>query len=157
VGNRADSTTYIRMKTKAASETGIRHTLINLSAEATADEIVHVVNKLNHDQDVSGLLVQLPLGDHIDADGERKVTEAIIPEKDVDGCVPFFSPERLLSSSPAKSYIHTVFSPFYIGSTRITLATCHPAFQTPCLLPVHHWELCACSNLPASHSPALTP
>ncbi len=44
-----------------------------------------VVKKLNNDDTVSGILVQLPLGDHIGADGERIVTEAVSPEKDVDG------------------------------------------------------------------------
>jgi methylenetetrahydrofolate dehydrogenase (NADP+)/methenyltetrahydrofolate cyclohydrolase/formyltetrahydrofolate synthetase len=73
------------MKMKAAEEVGIRHKHITLSAEATVDEIVDIVKKLNNDNTVSGILVQLPLGDHIGADGERIVTEAVNPEKDVDG------------------------------------------------------------------------
>lgn len=73
------------MKMKAAEELGIRHKHINLPAEATVDEIVDIVKKLNNDDTVSGILVQLPLGDHIGADGERIVTEAVSPEKDVDG------------------------------------------------------------------------
>ena len=58
---------------------------INLSAEATVDEVVRHVRQLNDDESVSGILVQLPLGDHVGPDGERTVTEAISPEKDVDG------------------------------------------------------------------------
>jgi methylenetetrahydrofolate dehydrogenase (NADP+)/methenyltetrahydrofolate cyclohydrolase/formyltetrahydrofolate synthetase len=73
------------MKIKAAKEVGIHHKHITLPVEATVDEIVEIVKKLNHDDAVSGILVQLPLGDHIDADGERIVTEAVSPEKDVDG------------------------------------------------------------------------
>jgi methylenetetrahydrofolate dehydrogenase (NADP+)/methenyltetrahydrofolate cyclohydrolase/formyltetrahydrofolate synthetase len=73
------------MKMKAAEEVGIRHKHITLPAESTVDEIVDVVRKLNSDDTVSGILVQLPLGDHIGPDGERIVTEAVSPEKDVDG------------------------------------------------------------------------
>jgi methylenetetrahydrofolate dehydrogenase (NADP+)/methenyltetrahydrofolate cyclohydrolase/formyltetrahydrofolate synthetase len=73
------------MKLKAAEEVGIRHKHITLPAEVTVDEIVDIVKKLNNDNTVSGILVQLPLGDHIGADGERLVTEAVSPEKDVDG------------------------------------------------------------------------
>ena len=73
------------MKFKAAEEVGISYNHITLPAEATVDEIVEVVQKLNNDDAVGGILVQLPLGDHIGADGERIVTEAVSTEKDVDG------------------------------------------------------------------------
>ena len=86
-GARPDSTTYVRMKAKAAAETGIKYTHVHLEAEASVQEIVSVVEKLNRDESVSGILVQLPLGDHITAEGERQVTEAISPDKDVDGYV----------------------------------------------------------------------
>ena len=84
-GSRPDSTVYVRMKIKAAEEVGILYKHITLPVEATVDEIVDVVQKLNSDDAVSGIIVQLPLGDHIGPDGERTVTEAISPEKDVDG------------------------------------------------------------------------
>ncbi|KAI0256698.1 P-loop containing nucleoside triphosphate hydrolase protein [Lactifluus subvellereus] len=84
-GARPDSSLYVRMKTKAAEEVGILAKHITLPLESTVDEVVDVVKKLNSDNTVSGILVQLPLGDHISADGERIVTEAISPEKDVDG------------------------------------------------------------------------
>ncbi|KAI0006034.1 FTHFS-domain-containing protein [Russula compacta] len=84
-GARPDSSVYVRMKIKAAEEVGILHKHITLPVEATVDEIVDVVKRLNSDDTVSGILVQLPLGDHIGADGERIVTEAVSPEKDVDG------------------------------------------------------------------------
>lgn len=76
------------MKIKAAEEVGILYKHITLPVEATVDEIVDVVQKLNSDDAVSGIIVQLPLGDHIGPDGERTVTEAISPEKDVDGYAP---------------------------------------------------------------------
>ena len=73
------------MKGKAATETGILFDHVKLPVESTADEIVSLVRKLNDDEKVSGILVQLPLGDHIGTHGERQVTEAISPQKDVDG------------------------------------------------------------------------
>ncbi|THH31151.1 hypothetical protein EUX98_g3053 [Antrodiella citrinella] len=84
-GARPDSVVYVRMKAKAAEEVGIRFKHINLPEEATVEEVVEVVQKLNNDSSVSGVLVQLPLGPHVGAEGERTVTEAVSPEKDVDG------------------------------------------------------------------------
>ncbi|KAJ3492354.1 hypothetical protein NLI96_g18 [Meripilus lineatus] len=84
-GSRPDSSTYVRMKIKAAEEVGIKINHIQLSGDADVDEIVSVVNQLNADASVSGILVQLPLGPHVGAAGERIVTEAVSPEKDVDG------------------------------------------------------------------------
>lgn len=75
------------MKAKAAEEVGIKFKHVAIPAETEVDEVVQIVKKLNDDQSVSGILVQLPLGDHVGADGERTVTEAVSPEKDVDGFV----------------------------------------------------------------------
>uniref|UniRef100_A0A0W0F933 C-1-tetrahydrofolate synthase, cytoplasmic n=1 Tax=Moniliophthora roreri TaxID=221103 RepID=A0A0W0F933_MONRR len=84
-GERPDSSTYVRMKAKAAEEVGIRYRHVALPAEATVGEIIDVVKNLNDDDTVSGVIVQLPLGDHVTHEGERLVTEAVSPEKDVDG------------------------------------------------------------------------
>ncbi len=84
-GERPDSSTYVRMKAKAAQEVGIEFRHLQLPADAAVDQIVQVVKQLNGDEQVNGILVQLPLGDHIGADGERLVTESVSPEKDVDG------------------------------------------------------------------------
>lgn len=84
-GARPDSSVYVRMKAKASEEVGIKFSHITLPEEAPLEEVVEIVQKLNADPAVSGILVQLPLGPHIGADGERTVTEAISPEKDVDG------------------------------------------------------------------------
>ena len=91
-GDRPDSTVYVRMKTKAAEEVGIKMTHIRLPESASVDEVVALVQKLNADSEISGILVQLPLGPHVDSDGVRTVTEAISPEKDVDGYVLFSFP-----------------------------------------------------------------
>jgi methylenetetrahydrofolate dehydrogenase (NADP+)/methenyltetrahydrofolate cyclohydrolase/formyltetrahydrofolate synthetase len=73
------------MKAKAANEVGIQFRHIKVPLESTAEEIVEIVRKLNEDEQVSGILVQLPLGDHIQPADVRLVTEAVSPEKDVDG------------------------------------------------------------------------
>lgn len=86
-GSRSDSNAYVRMKAKAAEEVGIAYQHVSVPAEASVDEIVERVKNLNDDEKVSGVLVQLPLGDHIKPEGERTVTEAISPQKDVDGYV----------------------------------------------------------------------
>ncbi|PPR08070.1 hypothetical protein CVT24_010531 [Panaeolus cyanescens] len=84
-GERSDSSTYIRMKAKAAEQAGIKFQHIKVPAQSTSEEIIRIVQDLNADENVNGILVQLPLGEHIDSAGERAVTEAISPEKDVDG------------------------------------------------------------------------
>lgn len=73
------------MKKQAAEECGFKYTHVQLPEGAPQEEIIRRVRELNEDRGVDGVLVQLPLGDHIDADGERRVTEAVSPEKDVDG------------------------------------------------------------------------
>lgn len=73
------------MKRNAAQELGIAIKHISLPLEATIGEVISVVKDLNDDATVSGILVQLPLGPHIDIVGERSVIEAIAPKKDVDG------------------------------------------------------------------------
>ncbi|KAJ7046787.1 formate--tetrahydrofolate ligase-domain-containing protein [Mycena alexandri] len=84
-GERPDSTVYVRMKAKAAEEVGIKFHHVALPATSTVDEVIEIVKRLNSDEKVSGILVQLPLGEHITPEGERLVTEAVSPEKDVDG------------------------------------------------------------------------
>ncbi|KZT26435.1 FTHFS-domain-containing protein [Neolentinus lepideus HHB14362 ss-1] len=84
-GVRPDSSVYVRMKAKAAEEVGIKFKHVTLPAEAEVDEVVRIVKQLNDDDTVSGILVQLPLGEHVGALGERTVTEAVSPGKDVDG------------------------------------------------------------------------
>lgn len=92
------------MKAKAAEEVGISLNHITLPESATVEEIVSVVKKLNDDLSVSGVLVQLPLGSHVGPAGERTVTEAISPEKDVDGSVVTSSrdPSFRLTRTPPK-------------------------------------------------------
>lgn len=86
-GSRPDSTAYIRMKTKACEEVGIKSTHLKLPGDVTAQGVVDAIRLLNEDEGVSGVLVQLPIGDGdgIGPDGERLVIEKLGAEKDVDG------------------------------------------------------------------------
>lgn len=82
VGDRLDSSTYVRMKLKAAEEVGILCELIHLSTSITEPELLMQIHKLNNDPSVHGILVQLPVPDHI---SEHAITSAVADEKDVDG------------------------------------------------------------------------
>jgi methylenetetrahydrofolate dehydrogenase (NADP+)/methenyltetrahydrofolate cyclohydrolase/formyltetrahydrofolate synthetase len=78
------------MKLKAAAEAGIKCTLVQLGGleDGIGEvEVMAEVDRLNKDEKVHGIIVQLPLSDDIGRDGERRITEAVSPEKDVDGCV----------------------------------------------------------------------
>ncbi|CAE7910556.1 FOLD2 [Symbiodinium sp. KB8] len=85
VGERRDSATYVRMKAKACKEVGIASFQHNLPAEVSQEELMALVAQLNEDDAVHGILVQLPLPDHID---EHAVLESIDVSKDVDGLHP---------------------------------------------------------------------
>ncbi|XP_042652275.1 probable bifunctional methylenetetrahydrofolate dehydrogenase/cyclohydrolase 2 isoform X10 [Tyto alba] len=82
VGDNPASHIYVRNKIKAAAAVGISSEIILRPKDISQEELLDMTVKLNKDSAVSGLLVQLPLPDHID---ERAVCNAITPEKDVDG------------------------------------------------------------------------
>lgn len=82
VGDNPASHSYVRGKTRAAAEAGIESDTLTYDASTGQDEILGVVERLNRDARVDGILVQLPLPDHIDAD---VVVQSIDPGKDVDG------------------------------------------------------------------------
>jgi methylenetetrahydrofolate dehydrogenase (NADP+)/methenyltetrahydrofolate cyclohydrolase/formyltetrahydrofolate synthetase len=86
IGDRPDSSTYVKMKLKAAEEAGVGCELVKLPEATTEFELLSAITKCNEDITVDGILVQLPLPDHID---EVKVTNAVLADKDVDGFGPF--------------------------------------------------------------------
>lgn len=88
VGNNPASKAYVRSKVRACQETGIRSLKIELAADASEQDLLDEVDKLNRDTNVHGILVQLPLPHHMD---EERVIERIDPSKDVDG----FHPENV--------------------------------------------------------------
>lgn len=85
VGNDGGSETYVAHKVKDCEEVGFRSTLIRMPASVSEQELLAKVVELNADPELDGLIVQLPLPDHI---SEDKVIENISPLKDVDGFHP---------------------------------------------------------------------
>jgi len=85
VGTRRDSETYVNMKTKACKKMGIQSYGQNLPENISQDDLINVVQELNSNPEVHGILVQLPLPPHIN---EEEILAAISLEKDVDGFHP---------------------------------------------------------------------
>ena len=85
VGDHPASTSYVRSKRKACAETGIVWHPHELAASTTQSELLGLVQSLNGRRDVHGILVQLPLPAHLDAEA---IIDAIDPQKDVDGLHP---------------------------------------------------------------------
>lgn len=85
VGNNPASTVYVGNKKKACAYVGIKSLAYELPEKTTQEELLALIDKLNNDKTVNGILVQLPLPKHIDED---VVTERIAPIKDVDGFHP---------------------------------------------------------------------
>ena len=85
VGEDPASDIYIRLKHKAAGEVGMKAKDVRLASRTTEEELLEQVRELNADDAIDGMLVQLPLPDHID---EARVIRAIDPVKDVDGLHP---------------------------------------------------------------------
>ena len=85
VGNVAASSVYVKAKTKSATEVGIEVIDHHLPEETTEEELLQIVNKLNNQDNVNGILVQLPLPKNIN---EQLVLDSIHPDKDADGFHP---------------------------------------------------------------------
>jgi methylenetetrahydrofolate dehydrogenase (NADP+)/methenyltetrahydrofolate cyclohydrolase len=123
VGENPASKAYVGGKIRACNETGITSILRSLPDDVSEDDLLDVVDDLNADNDVHGILVQLPLPGHID---EALVIERIRPDKDVDGfhpvnvgrmmlgidgflpCTPAGIPELILRSGLTLSGKHAV-------------------------------------------------
>ncbi|MBQ5824136.1 MAG: bifunctional methylenetetrahydrofolate dehydrogenase/methenyltetrahydrofolate cyclohydrolase FolD [Clostridia bacterium] len=85
VGDDFASRTYVNNKKKTCDEVGIKSLEFAMPAETTQEELLELVNKLNNDESVNGILCQLPIPKHID---EKVILNAILPEKDVDAFHP---------------------------------------------------------------------
>ncbi|HHX11641.1 MAG TPA: bifunctional methylenetetrahydrofolate dehydrogenase/methenyltetrahydrofolate cyclohydrolase FolD [Clostridiales bacterium] len=85
VGNNSASTVYVGNKKKACAYVGINSVSYELPEETSEEELLSLVKKLNQDEEINGILVQLPLPKHINED---KVIKTISPLKDVDGFHP---------------------------------------------------------------------
>ncbi len=96
VGDDPASASYVRGKTRAADEAGIKSETRRLDASITQEELLGLLDELNQDDSVDGILVQLPLPDHID---EAEIIRAVDPDKDVDGFHPVNAGRLLLGLS----------------------------------------------------------
>ncbi len=86
VGDLAPSQIYVRNKEKFAKEIGFKSEIIKYPKDIPEISVLNKIDELNKDEAVSGILVQLPLPDHID---KQKIIERINPDKDVDGFHPY--------------------------------------------------------------------
>lgn len=104
VGDDPASSVYVRNKERTAKQVGITSETIKLSKHITQDELLEIIDKYNNDTSVNGILVQLPLPEHID---EQVILEAISPAKDVDGFHPLnvgklnIGQKQMIPSTPA--------------------------------------------------------
>ena len=98
VGENPASKVYVRNKHKTCEELGIRSEVVELPEDATKDQLLETIDKLNADRNTHGILVQLPLPAAIKAH-EQEILERIEPRKDVDGFHPF-NVGKLVTGSP---------------------------------------------------------
>ena len=96
VGDDPASHVYVRSKRKSCAEVGIKSWDHDLPATTSQAELLELINKLNADDAVHGILVQIPLPDHVD---EQTILDAVAPTKDADGFHPY-NLGRLLSGNP---------------------------------------------------------
>lgn len=96
VGDDPASKVYVGAKRKACAEVGIKAWDHDLPASTPQSELLNLLQDLNHDSSVHGILVQLPLPEHID---EQLILDAVLPHKDADGFHPY-NLGRLLSGNP---------------------------------------------------------
>ncbi len=85
VGDDPASEIYVRNKRKACEDVGIYSEEHKLSGDITQEDLLKLINRLNNDENINGILVQLPLPEHID---DSTVLNSVSPEKDVDGFHP---------------------------------------------------------------------
>ena len=85
IGDDPAAKAYVNMKKKVAKNLGIKSQLHQLDSDIEEKELLNLIYDLNNDRDIDGILIQLPLPDHID---QTKVIEKIDPTKDVDGFHP---------------------------------------------------------------------
>ena len=97
VGSNGASETYVASKIKNCVEVGFRSSLVRLDENCSEENLTDAINKLNLDDDVDGILVQLPLPKHIN---EEKIISLVNPDKDVDGFHPL-NAGKLMQGLPA--------------------------------------------------------
>ena len=96
-GNNPASKIYVNNKKKTAEQLGIKSIVIEYPENVTETELLNKINELNNDKNITAILVQLPLPEHID---KFKIIDAIDPKKDVDGLTPHNSGKLFAGETP---------------------------------------------------------
>ena len=96
VGNDPASEVYVRNKRKGCEEVGIESTAYDLDSDTSEEKLLSLIDELNHDDKIDGILVQFPVPEHINTE---TIIERILPDKDVDGFHPY-NVGRLASRMP---------------------------------------------------------
>ena len=85
-GNDEPSLIYVRNKKKAAAEIGVQTKFFHLAEDISEENLLELIDKLNNDENTNGIIVQLPLPEHLNT---HKIINRIAPQKDVDGFHPY--------------------------------------------------------------------
>ena len=101
IGDDPASQVYVRNKKRTAEACGFHSVQHTLAVDATLDEVLNLIDQLNNDTAIHGILVQLPLPGHLD---EQRVTQAVTPTKDVDG-FHFVNIGKLTSGNTADAFV----------------------------------------------------
>lgn len=96
-GNNEASRVYVNIKSRACKEVGIEYEEYHLDENVTEEELINLIERLNNDKKINGILLQYPVPKQIDIE---KIAELILPEKDVDGFNPY-NIGKLASGHPA--------------------------------------------------------
>jgi len=85
VGDNRASAAYVKQKSLAGEKIGAKVIVKNLNSNISKDELENLINQLNKDTSIHGIIIQLPLPEHLN---EEEISDKVLPEKDVDGFVP---------------------------------------------------------------------
>ena len=85
VGGNKASAAYVRQKSLAGEKIGAKVIVKNLNSDVSKDELENLINQLNRDTSIHGIIIQLPLPEHLN---EEEISDKVLPERDVDGFVP---------------------------------------------------------------------
>ena len=119
VGNVAASSVYVKAKTKSANEVGIKVFDHHLEETINQDDLLKLIEKLNNQINVNGILVQLPLPKHIN---EQIILDSINPSKDADGFHPL-NVGKLSIASHNDENLLIPCTPYAVSYTHLTLPT----------------------------------
>jgi len=101
IGEDPASQVYVRNKKRTAEACGFHSVQHTLAENASEDEVLHLIDDLNNDKSIHGILVQLPLPGHLD---EQRITQSVLPTKDVDG-FHFINIGKLTSGNTADAFV----------------------------------------------------